>query len=134
VKRAKGIPKDGESRRQAEERLAGKERETGLSTAEQDALRMVHELQVHQIELELQNEELSQARAELERQLDKYSDLYNFAPVGYFTLDGDGTIQEANLTGAKLLEMERSRLAGSRLISFLSDESLRIFDRWLKEI
>ena len=68
----------------------------------------------------MQNEELKQARGELEKQLEKYSDLYNFAPVGYFTLDRAGTILEANLTGARLLGVERSRLVGRRLDSFLS--------------
>lgn len=134
MKKEKGTEKNAGLRRRAEERLRGKKKENGPSPGEQDARRMVHELQVHQIELELQNEELERAREELERQLEKYSDLYNFAPVGYFTLDSDGTIREANLTGARLLGIERSRLVGSRLMSFIADESLRIFDGWLREI
>jgi PAS domain S-box-containing protein len=133
VKKKKGTVNDADLRRRAEERLKGQTRDTGPS-AEQDARRMVHELQVHQIELELQNEELTQARETLERQLEKYSDLYNFAPVGYFTLDRDGTICEANLTGSKLLGVERSRLVGGRLHSFLSDESRHALDRCLRGI
>ena len=101
---------------------------------EADARRMVHELQVHQIELEMQNEELKRAREELERQLEKYSDLYNLAPVGYFTLDSDGAILEANLTGAKLLGIERSQLARGRLGSFVRREASHIFEGCLREI
>ena len=84
--------------------------------------------------MELQNEELKQAREELEKQLEKYSDLYNFAPVGYFTLDVDGTIREANLTGAKLLGIKRSRLAGAPFGSFLTDESRRAFQEFLGKV
>jgi PAS domain S-box-containing protein len=118
----------------AEARLKGKKSGTGLPLAENDARRMVHELQVHQIELELQNEELKIAREELEGQFEKYSDLYNFAPVGYFTLDDDGTIREVNLTGAKLLGVERSRLAGKPFSSFLSGESQHPFQEFLGKV
>jgi PAS domain S-box-containing protein len=132
VKKEKGTPIDTGLRRRAEERLKGEKKEAGPSPAEQDALRMVHELEVHQIELELQNEELKQARGDLEKQVVKYSDLYNFAPIGYFTLDRAGAIREANLTGARLLKVERSLLVGRRLGSFLNRESRDIFDGCLR--
>ncbi|MDZ4742969.1 MAG: PAS domain-containing protein [Verrucomicrobiota bacterium] len=77
--------------------------------------RTLHELQVHKIELEMQNAELQEARNQLEAQLDKYTDLYDFAPVGYFSLDKNGLILEANLTGASLLGVERSRLIKRRM-------------------
>ena len=134
MKKEKDTPKDTGLRRRAEDRLRGEKREIGPSPAEEDARRMVHELQVHQIELELQNEELKQTRQALERQLEKYSDLYNFAPVGYFTLDRDGTIREANLTSAKLLGIERPRMVGRRLGSFLSHESRPAFDGFLTKV
>ena len=134
MKKEKGTPIDTGLRRRAEERLKGAKKETAPPPAEQDARRMVHELEVHQIELEMQNEELKQARAELEKQLEKYSDLYNFAPVGYFTLDRAGTILEANLTGARLLGVERFRLVGRRLESFLSAGSQEPFTGCLREI
>ncbi len=80
-----------------------------------DAQRLVHELEVHQIELELQNEELSRARGELEESLDRYTELYELAPVGYLTLARNGEIRRVNLTGARLLGQDRSRLMGRRL-------------------
>jgi signal transduction histidine kinase len=69
-------------------------------------------MQVHQIELEMQNAELRQARDELEVALDNYTDLYDFAPSGYFTLAATGAILQANLTGATMAGIERSRLVG----------------------
>src|SRR5579885_1985078 len=68
---------------------------------------LIHELRVHQIELEMQNEELCRALSELEESRNKYADLYDFAPVGYFTFNDKGIILEVNLTGAASLGVER---------------------------
>ena len=76
--------------------------------------RLVQELRAHEFELELQNEQLRLAQAELTASRERYMDLYDFAPVGYFTLDRHGSILEANLTGARLLGVERSTLVGGR--------------------
>lgn len=77
------------------------------------------DLRVHQTELEMQNEELRQVQNELEESRNKYSDLYDFAPVGYFSLDQKGAIQELNLTGANLLQYSRKRLRGKPLSLYI---------------
>jgi len=99
-----------------------------------DARRLLHELQVHQIELEMQNEELRKARDEMEAALDKYSDLYDFAPVGYFTFANHGVIRLVNFTGASLAGIERSRLNGQSFGRLLAAEQRPAFDQFLKRV
>ena len=123
-----------ELRRQAEERLKEQETEDVYAQAEQDAQRLIHELQVHQIELELQNEELRQSRAEVETCLEQYTYLYDFAPVGYFTLDRNGVIRQVNLTGAQLLGVARSRLVNRRFGLLVSPETRPIFNAFIESI
>lgn len=106
-------------RRRAEELLGT--RGTDVQTVPvADVQRLVHELEVHQIELELQNEELRRAQHELAVSRDRYSDLYDFAPVGYVTLDNRGVIQQANLTACRLLGVERKLLVSKPLSRFLA--------------
>jgi PAS domain S-box-containing protein len=108
-----------ELRRCAEERLRAKAAEGNFPRTEEDMRRLLHELQVHRIELEMQNAQLRQARDEVETALEKYTDIYEFAPVGYFTLDREGTVQAANLTGSRLLGVERTLLIGRRFEQFV---------------
>jgi signal transduction histidine kinase len=89
--------------------------------------RLIHELQVHQVELELQNTELREVRDRMERLLQKFTELYDFAPVGYFSLDPLGRILEVNLTGSVLLNVDRSRLIGTRLVRFIAPLSPPVF-------
>ena len=89
-----------------------------------DAQRVLHDLQVHRIELELQNEELRRAQDALEASRARYFDLYDLAPVGYFTLNEGGLILEANLTGANLLGVARRALVNQPLGRFVvSDDA-----------
>ena len=88
--------------------------------ADESTERLVHELRVHQFELKVQYEELRRAQEELSASRERYLALYEFAPVGYFMLDRNGSILEANLTAAKLLGVERSTLAGARFSQFVS--------------
>jgi PAS domain S-box-containing protein len=120
-----------ELRRRAEERLRAQHPENAPARSEADTQRLLHELQVHQIELEMQNEELQQARNQLEAGLEKYSDLYDFAPVGYLTLDPKGTVREANLTSASLLGIERARLVTRRFGLCLSAADQAAFNAFL---
>ena len=98
-----------------------------------DALALVHELQVHQIELEMQNEELKRARLEAEEALAKYSDLYDFAPIGLFTLDEQGQILESNLAGATLLGVERRNLTKKSFQRFVAPKDRPSFDDFCKK-
>jgi PAS domain-containing protein len=125
-------PTGAETRRRAEARLRAQYPETGRGGIEADPQRLVHELEVHQIELEMQNEELRKAREAESSALEKYSELYDFAPVGYLTLDREGRIREANLASASLLGMERSRLVPQRLGRYVSAADLPVFttDKW----
>src|SRR5215472_12122738 len=105
-------------REQAEAAWQGRRR--GSATiAPKDAGALVHELEVHQIELELQNEELRRAQTELEESRDELRDLYDFAPVGYLTLREDSVILRTNLRVAALLGLECDALIGNNSCVFL---------------
>ena len=115
---ARGKRTDAELRRLAEERF--KKRETpGAHRAPEDARRLLHELEVHQIELEMQNEQLQAARLEIEEGLQSYTELFDFAPIGYVVLDPGGTIREANLEIARMLGVARQDLLGRRFALFV---------------
>lgn len=105
-------------RQRAEEAMRGKPVDlTGLPL--EDIQSLLHELQVHQVELTLQNEELRRAQLELETSRENFSNLYNFAPVGYCTLDRKGIIREANQMCSELFGIEKGKLIGQRLTHFV---------------
>jgi PAS domain S-box-containing protein len=93
----------------------------GMGKTDLEAL--VHEVQGHQIELEIQNEELRLAQLELARSRDRYTFLYDFAPVGYITVNREGQILEANFTAATILGTEHQALLRDNLSNFLAHES-----------
>jgi PAS domain-containing protein len=118
----------------AEEQLKVKQQNEGLTEAEHDIKKLLHELQVQQIELEMQNEELHQTNETAEAALKKYTMLYDLAPMGYFTLAPDGTILELNFTGAKLLNNNRFSLVKSNFKMFISEQSRDVFNEFYKRV
>jgi PAS domain S-box-containing protein len=120
-------------RRQAEKKLKDQGAEFEELTPEK-SLRLVHELRVHQVELEIQNDELRQTQVRLEEARSRYSDLYDFAPVSYFTLDESGRILGANLTAASLLGVERGLLSGKLFLQFVALEDMGVFGRFLPKV
>ena len=97
-----------------------------------ECLRLKHELETHQTELELQNEELRQARGRLEAALEDYAELYDFAPASYLTLASDGTIARLNLAAASLLGEERSHLLRRRFAVFVALADRPVFTALLR--
>jgi PAS domain S-box-containing protein len=125
--------KNTDLRKRAEKKLKPETTAPGRMS-DKETRQLIHELQVHQIELEMQNEELRKSQAELEESRTKYADLYDFAPVGYFTFDKDGLILEANLTAAQELGRERSLLMNKPFRSYIIPEDRAIFDQCLQAV
>ncbi|MGB8656403.1 MAG: PAS domain S-box protein [Candidatus Zixiibacteriota bacterium] len=113
-------------RKKAEEKLRGKSRRVPELSAEQTR-QLMQELQVHQIELEMQNEDLRKTQQEMAESQARYSDLYDFAPVGYFSFDKDGLIVEVNLTGAGLLGVDRKALIRKPFHLYVAPDDRDIF-------
>ncbi len=122
-----------ELRRRAEARLSkqkGKSRSAGM----EDTRELLHELEVHQEELKIQNEELQKALVETQKLRDRYVELYDFAPVGYFMLDEQGIINEANFTGASLLGIEKSAVIGSPFSRYIHTAFGDAFYLYVKKV
>jgi PAS domain-containing protein len=98
------------------------------------ALALLHELQVYQVELDLQNEELRRSRADLEITLSRQVQLYDFAPAGFVTVDRSTALQELNLTAASMLGADRDGLPGRSLESFLAPQSARALHAMLARV
>ena len=120
-------------RRQAEVRLRATKRDVAAMPVK-DVQQLVHELQVYQIELEMQNEELRRAQVELETARDRYVDLYDFSPAGHLTLDTHGAIMEANLRVGTLLGLNRKKLIGQPLARFIAPSDVDTFHRHCQEV
>ena len=104
----------------------------GATPDHKEVQHLLEELEIHQLELELQNEDLSSARAQLEQALNLNNELYDFSPVGNILLDADGLIAKLNLTGAQMLGSERARLMGSKLGMYLAEDKREQFNAMLE--
>jgi len=121
-------------RLKAEEQLKQKQTDAASPEKEPDMQKLLHELQVHQIELEMQNEELRQAYETTEAALKKYTMLFDLAPVGYFSLDPEGAICELNFTGADMLQERRFSLINSNFKLFISEASRPVFNNFFRKV
>ena len=126
--------KPSELRKRAEEKLRSEITTQPKVTADKETQQLILELQVHQIELEMQNDELRKAQTELEESRTRYSDLYDFAPASYFTFGTHGLILEANLTAAKELGIERSLLINKPFRTYIVAEDRDIFHSHLQKV
>ena len=116
-------------RQKAEDQLQNNHTLYEASPAEIDTLKLLHELEVHQIELEMQNEQLHMAMDQAAIAIS----LYDFSPTGYFALSNDGTICQLNLSGARLLGIDRSSMTNSNFKQFITEDTLLVFhDFFLK--
>ena len=131
----KGESTPAEAAEQPEVRLRSKAAGKNLPRSVADMRRLLHELQRHQVELEMQNEELRRIWEGIELSPNKYAKLYEFSPVGYFTFDAHGMIREVNLAGAQLLGIERRLLVNKPFFSFIADADERdIFSNHLESV
>lgn len=132
MKRPKGDPpQTTDLRRQEEARLRV---QVNPPPSDADARRLLQEMQVHRVEMEMQNEEIRLVREEAEKALERYTELYELAPVGYFALDKGGLIRSVNLAGAGFLDTECSRLQGRPFELFVSEEHRPAFHAFLDKV
>jgi PAS domain S-box-containing protein len=99
-----------------------------------DALKLLHELQVHQVELDLQHEQLEASERELTEDLIHSARLYDFAPVGYFSVSPEGRINRVNVAGAALCGEDRNELIGRRIDAFLAPESRPVLEKLVAQV
>lgn len=121
-------------REKAEKHLNDKEETEYAFSMEADKNKLLHELQVHEIELEMQNEELKQAYETAETALKKYTMLFDLSPMGYFSLDPEGAIHDLNFTGADMLGERRFSLVNSNFKLFISDDSKPVFNEFFEKV
>ena len=121
-------------RQKAEDQLKMQQSKVSSLSSEYDLRKLNHELQVHQIELEMQYEQLKQAKEEADAATEKYTELYDFAPSGYFTLNKLGEIIGLNLKGARILGKEPQRLINNRFGIYVSNDTKAVFNQFLSKI
>jgi formate hydrogenlyase transcriptional activator len=128
-------PSAPEQCRDEKERLPAKTAQLHSPRPGEEAQKSIHEPEVHQIEPEMQNGGLRQALMAIELSRNMYAELYDFAPVGYFTFDSRGRIRNVNLTGAQLLGIERRQLADKPFSSLIADaDGRKIFSNHIERV
>ncbi len=121
-------------RHKAEEALQEKQATLPSNFSESEIIRLIHELEVHQIELEMQNEELLLAKEQAEKAAQKYAELFLYAPAGYFTLSRSGEILELNLVASQIFGIEKHALLNRQFGAFVSEDTRPIFNEFLENI
>ena len=121
-------------RHKAEEALQEKQATSPSNFSESEIIRLIHELEVHQIELEMQNEELLLAKEQAEKAAQKYAELFLYAPAGYFTLSRSGEILELNLVASQIFGIEKHALLNRQFGAFVSEDTRPIFNEFLENI
>ena len=128
------LANDFNLRQKAEQKLKENKLQLSMDLTEADLLSLNHELLIHQVELEMQNEELVNANERAEHISENYIDLYNLAPTGYFTLTKDGKIVECNLAASNLLCTSQTHLVGAQLGFFVTEVSKPVFNQFLEDV
>ncbi len=121
-------------RHKAEDALQEKQATSPSNFSESEIIRLIHELEVHQIELEMQNEELLLAKEQAEKAAQKYAELFLYAPAGYFTLSRSGEILELNLVASQIFGIEKHALLNRQFGAFVSEDTRPIFNEFLENI
>ncbi len=134
MKKSKVNPEPISTRQMAEEELMKRPGKVHLPLTEVESLRLMHELEVHQIELEMQNKELMEAKSKALLTAEQYTELYDFSPTSYFTLSRDEMILEMNLRGASMLGIERKRLANRPFGLFVSAQSKKAYHHFINKV
>jgi transcriptional regulator with PAS, ATPase and Fis domain len=134
MKKINNIPKITILREAAERKIKKKSSKAYQKLSEHDTLKLLHELEVHQVELEMQNDELVNARDEVRTANDKLASLYDFAHTGYFTVDCDGKIYRLNLSGATMLGKERATISNRNFRQFVTVDTLSQFNDFLLRV
>jgi PAS domain S-box-containing protein len=121
-------------RKRAEEIVRANEPKSPVALQPEPAQRLIHELRVYQAELEMQNDELRQTREKLEAAKARYFNFYNLAPVGYFTINGEGVILDANQTAGNFLGVTRDHLVNRPFTNFIPFDDQDIFYLFRKKL
>ena len=125
---------DVKLRQRAEKLLKKKVSKANLKLSDEEMLKLIYELEVHQVELELQNEELRESQAAATHYAERFLELFDFAPIGYLTLSKEGAIIEINHCASKMLERDRSNLINSQFGFFISNDTKPVYNHFLWKI